>query len=112
MKEFSVIGKEIPRADAWLKATGKALYTDDIKLPGMLFGKLLRSPLPHAKIVHIDVSKARSLPGVKCVITGQDIPKVKYGNWRLFPATQDEYALAMDKVRFVGDEVAAVAAID
>ncbi len=112
MKEFSMIGKDVPRIDARAKATGSAIYADDMKLPGMLHGAILRSPVAHAKIVHIDTGKARALPGVKCVITGDDIPKIKYGNWRLFPDTQDEYALAVDKVRFIGDEVAAVAALD
>jgi 4-hydroxybenzoyl-CoA reductase alpha subunit len=112
MKEFSIVGKHVPRNDARAKATGTAVYTDDIKLPGMLHGRLLRSPFAHARIVGIDTSRAEALPGVKCVITGQDIPKVKYGNWRLFPETQDEYALAVDRVRFIGDEVAAVAAVD
>ncbi|MDR3553257.1 MAG: molybdopterin-dependent oxidoreductase [Syntrophobacteraceae bacterium] len=112
MKEFSIVGKHVPRNDARAKATGTAVYTDDIKLPGMLHGRLLRSPFAHARIVGIDTSRAEALPGVKCVITGEDIPKVKYGNWRLFPETQDEYALAVDKVRFIGDEVAAVAAVD
>ena len=112
MDDYTVIGKDLPRVDGREKATGTALYTDDIKLPGMLHGKLLRSPVPHASIRSIDVSKARRLPGVKCVITGEDTPKVKYGNWRLFPATQDEYPLAVEKVRFIGDEVAAVAAVD
>ncbi len=112
MKEFSVVGKSVPRSDARAKATGTAIYADDMKLPGMLHGKLLRSPHAHARILNIDTSRAEALPGVKSVITGRDIPKVKYGNWRLFPETQDEYALAIDKVRFVGDEVAAVAAID
>ena len=112
MDDYTVIGKDIPRVDGREKATGAAIYTDDIKLPGMLHGMLLRSPVPHARIRSIDVSKAKRLPGVKCVITGEDTPKVKYGNWRLFPATQDEYPLAVDKVRFIGDEVAAVAAVD
>ena len=94
------------------KARGSAIYTDDMKLPGMLHGRILRSPFAHALIKHIDTSKAASLPGVKCVITAEDTPKIKYGNWRLFPETQDEYPLAVDKVRFIGDEVAAVAAID
>ena len=102
----------MPRNDAHAKARGSAIYTDDMKLPGMLFGSILRSPVAHARIVHIDTSKAKALSGVKCVITGADIPKVKYGNWRLFADTQDEYALAVDKVRFIGDEVAAVAAVD
>ena len=112
MKQSKIIGKNIPRVDGWAKATGMATYTDDIKLPGMLYGCIVRSPLAHARILNIDVSRAAALPGVKCVITGEDTPKVKYGNWRLFPATQDEYPLAVDKVRFIGDEVAAVAAID
>ncbi|MFH0813590.1 MAG: molybdopterin cofactor-binding domain-containing protein [Pseudomonadota bacterium] len=112
MRQFSIVGKDIPRTDGWAKATGTALYTDDIKLPGMLYGRILRSPVAHARIVHIDTSKVKSLPGVKCVITGEDTPKIKYGNWRLFPATQDEYPLAVGKVRFIGDEVAAVAAVD
>ncbi len=112
MREFSVVGKDLPRTDSLAKATGHAIYTDDIKLPGMLHGRIFRSPVPHARIAHIDVSKASALAGVKCVITGEDTPKIRYGNWRLFPNTQDEYPLAVDKVRFVGDEVAAVAAID
>ncbi len=112
MKEFSIVGKSVPRTDARAKATGAAVYTDDIKLPGMLHGRILRSPLAHASVRHIDVSRAAALPGVKCVITAEDTPKIKYGNWRLFPATQDEYPLAVDKVRFIGDEVAAVAAVD
>jgi 4-hydroxybenzoyl-CoA reductase alpha subunit len=112
MKQFSIVGKEVPRNDAEAKARGAALYTDDLKLPGMLHGRILRSPLAHARIKHIDISQAVSLPGVKAVISGEDTPKIKYGNWRLFPETQDEYPLAVDKVRFIGDEVAAVAAVD
>jgi 4-hydroxybenzoyl-CoA reductase subunit alpha len=112
MEQFRIVGTDVPRTHARAKATGSALYTDDIKLPGMLHGSLLRSPLPHARIANIDVRRAAALPGVKCVITGADIPKIKYGNWRLFPGTQDEYALAVDKVRFIGEEVAAVAAVD
>ena len=112
MREFSIVGKEVPRNDAEAKARGAALYTDDLKLPGMLHGRILRSPLAHARIKHIDTGKAAALPGVKCVIIAEDTPKIKYGNWRLFPETQDEYPLAVDKVRFIGDEVAAVAAVD
>ena len=112
MKEFSIVGKDIPRTDGEAKARGSAIYTDDMKLPGMLHGRILRSPFAHALIKHIDVSQAAALPGVKCVITADDTLKIKYGNWRLFPDTQDEYPLAIDKVRFIGDEVAAVAAID
>jgi 4-hydroxybenzoyl-CoA reductase subunit alpha len=112
MSGFSVIGKRVPRVDAWEKATGEARYTDDFSLPGMLHGRLLRSPVPHARIVSIDTTRAAALPGVAAVITGSDFPQVKYGNWRLVPSTQDETALALDRVRFIGDEVAAVAATD
>ncbi len=109
---FSVVGKSVNRVDAWDKVTGSAQYAGDIMLPGMLHMKILRSPVPHAKILNIDTSKAKKLPGVKAVITGHDLPKVKFGNWRLFPQTQDEYALKFDRVRYIGDEIAAVAAID
>jgi 4-hydroxybenzoyl-CoA reductase subunit alpha len=112
MSDYSVIGKRVPRSDAWAKATGAAEYTDDFRAPGLLHGRLLRSPHPHARIVHIDVSHARALVGVKAVITGDDLPLVRYGNWRLFPNTQDETVLARGTVRFIGDEVAAVAAVD
>ncbi|MBW1851260.1 MAG: molybdopterin-dependent oxidoreductase [Deltaproteobacteria bacterium] len=112
MKHFDIVGTHVPRNDARAKAMGSAVYADDIKMPGMLHGRILRSPLAHARIVHIDTSKAAALSGVKCVVTGEDTPKIKYGNWRLFSDTQDEYPLAVDKVRFIGDEVAAVAAVD
>jgi len=112
MDLFTIVGKDVPRTEAPLKARGAAIYADDIKLPGMLYGALLRSPLPHARIAHIDATGAKKIPGVKCVITGNDTPRIRYGNWRLFPNTQDEYPLAVGKVRFVGDEVAAVAAVD
>jgi 4-hydroxybenzoyl-CoA reductase subunit alpha len=111
MLDNKIIGQNIQRSDSIEKATGKAIFTDDIKFPGMLYGKLLLSKIPHGIIKNIDISKAKKLNGVKCIITGKDIPKIKYGNWRLFPETQDEYALAIDKVRFIGDEIAAVAAI-
>jgi 4-hydroxybenzoyl-CoA reductase alpha subunit len=112
MQEFVTVGTNVTRTHVKDKATGVAQYTDDIKLPGMLHGRTLRSPYAHARILSIDTSKAKALPGVKCVITSEDVPRVKFGNWRLFPETQDEYVLAVDKVRFIGDEVAAVAAID
>jgi 4-hydroxybenzoyl-CoA reductase subunit alpha len=112
MSTGSVIGVGTPRREAWAKATGAAQYTDDLSLPGMLHGRLLRSTVPHARVRHVDVSRARALPGVAAVITAADVPRVRYGNWRLFPATQDEVALASDTVRFIGDEIAAVAAVD
>ena len=95
--------------DAGLKVKGAAKFTDDLVLPGMLFGKILRSPLPHARILNIDTSKAEKLPGVKGVVTGRDIPDRQYG---IVPMAKDEYALAKDKVRYIGDDVAAVCAID
>jgi len=105
---FHVVGKPQRKVDGLAKATGTALYTDDIVLPGMLHAKTLRSPHPHARITSIDTRRARALPGVHAVITGQDMP-IKYG---VIPWTPDENALAVDKVRFIGDEVAAVAAVD
>ncbi|MFT5052414.1 MAG: 4-hydroxybenzoyl-CoA reductase subunit alpha [Chlamydiales bacterium] len=105
---FQVIGKPRRKVDGLAKATGQAVYTDDIQLPGMLHAKTLRSPHAHALIKSIDTSRALALAGVHAVITGADMP-VCYG---VIPWTPDENALAVDKVRFIGDEVAAVAAID
>ncbi|MFH1350228.1 MAG: molybdopterin cofactor-binding domain-containing protein [Pseudomonadota bacterium] len=108
-RELNVVGVRVPMVDAAVKAKGAAQFTDDLILPGMLYGKILRSPLPHARIRHIDISKAKRLPGVKGVVTGEDIPDRKYG---IVPKARDEYALAKEKVRYIGDEVAAVCAID
>ncbi len=105
---FSVIGTPLRKVDGLAKATGEAVYTDDLQLPGMLHAKTLRSTVPHGRIKRLDVSKALALPGVHAVITGKDLPE-KYG---VIPWTQDETALAVDKVRFIGDPVAAVAAVD
>ena len=112
MNEYSLIGKRLPRIDAREKVTGKALYTDDISMPGMLCGMILRSPFAHARIVRIDTKKAMKLPGVKAVVTGDDTEKVKYGVISRSDKYMDEYPLAVDKVRFIGEEVAAVAALD
>lgn len=106
---FKIIGQRVPRLDAREIVTGEAKYTVDISLPGMLVGKILRSSLPHAKILHIDIEKARSLRGVMAVVTSDDTLKRKYG-YRSTSA--DEYGLAVGKVRYVGEQVAAVAAID
>jgi len=108
-REFQVVGQRLPMHDAAAKAKGAALFTDDIVLPGMLHGKILRSPLPHARILAIDISRAKKFPGVKGVVTGQDIPDRQYG---IVPKARDEYALARGKVRYIGDDVAAVCAID
>jgi len=107
--EYHIIGKPAPKKDAWLKVTGQAEYADDLLLPGMLYGKILRSPHAHARILHIDTSRAEGLPGVRAVITGRDFPGIKYGN---VPTTRDYLPLAIDKVRYIGDDVAAVAAVD
>ena len=112
MKNPELIGKSIPRLDARQKVTGRGVYTDDLKFPGMLHGALVRSPLAHGLIKNIDTKAAAALSGVKDVITAKDTPLIKYGNWRLVPASQDELPLCLDKVRFIGDEVAAVCARD
>ena len=109
MTERSLIGKGMQRVDAIAKATGQALFTADLSLPRMLCGKVLRSPYPHAKIVRIDTSRAKKLPGVKAVVTGQDSSDEK---WGVFRYTQDQRFLPVDKVRYIGEEVAAVAALD
>ena len=104
---FSVVGQPIVRGEGPEKVSGQSLYTSDVILPGMLWGKILRSPLPHARIVSIDTTRAAQLPGVHAVITGQDISDRRVG--RLL---RDCPVLARDKVLFVGDKVAAVAADD
>jgi len=106
---FTVVGQPLPKIDAWGKVTGETRYADDLVLPRMAFGKLLRSAHAHARIVAIDTSRARALPGVLAVITGHDLPRVKFG---ILPVSQDEEALCTEKVRMVGDAVAAVAAVD
>src|SRR5580692_10702812 len=107
MSEFSVIGKPIAMIDAAGKTTGAGKYTDDFKLPGMLVGKILHSPYPHARILRIDTSRAEALEGVVAVVTGEDAPNT-YG---ILPVGHDETALAVGKVRYVGDHVACVAAV-
>ncbi len=107
-KDLNIIGKPFRKVDARAKCVGQTKFADDIVLPRMLFCKILRSHLPHALIKNIDVSKALAVPGVFAVITGKDLP-IPYG---ILPVSQDEHALCIDKVRFIGDPVAAVAAID
>jgi len=108
MSGYSVIGKRNLKYDWHGKLTGAAKYTDDLKLPRMIYGRLLRSPYPHARILRVDTARAEELPGVFAVLTGKDLP-IKYG---ILPSSQDENALAIDKVRYVGEPVAAVAAVD
>jgi len=102
------IGRAHRKVDAVERMRGVARYTDDLKLPGMLHGKILRSPHAHARIVAIDASRALAMPGVHAVVTGKDFP-IPYG---VIPWTPDENALGVDKVCYVGDGVAAVAAVD
>jgi len=112
MKKYSVINTPVHNIDGIAKITGRAEYTFDVKLPRMLYGKILRSPYPHAKILHIDTSKAENLSGVKAVVTGKDTLGIKQGIWRRFKELCDEEILARSRVRYIGEPVAAVAAID
>ncbi len=105
---MNVIGKSRRRVDARAKVTGQTRFADDIVLPRMAHCKLLRSTIPHGRIVRIDVARALAHPGVHLVLTGRDFP-ISYG---ILPVSQDEYALAVERVRFVGDPVAAVIARD
>ncbi len=107
--QFAVVGQPLPKVDAWAKVTGETRYADDLVLPRMAYGKLLRSPHSHALIKRIDTTRARELDGVYAVITSTDLPRVKFG---ILPVSQDEEALCSEKVRMVGDAVAAVAAVD
>ncbi|NSW83591.1 MAG: molybdopterin-dependent oxidoreductase [Syntrophothermus sp.] len=105
MMEYKVIGKRLPRHDALLQVTGRAIYGDDVVRPGMLYAKALRSSYAHAKILQVDTSAAERLPGVKAVITAKDVPFNRFGFTHL-----DQPILADDKVRYRGDALAVVAA--
>src|SRR6185503_7443981 len=98
-----VVGRPFRKVDARAKCTGQTRFADDITLPRMLFAKILRSPVPHAIVKRVDAKKALRLPGVVAVITGRDLP-IPYG---ILPVSQDEHTLCIDKVRFIGDPVAA-----
>ncbi len=102
-----VVGQPLRKVDAVSKVIGATKFADDLMLPRMLYCKLLRSPHPHATILRVDTSRAAALEGVKAVLTGQDLP-IPFG---ILPVSQDEHALAPDRVRFIGDPVAAIAAI-
>jgi CO/xanthine dehydrogenase Mo-binding subunit len=112
MSELDYVGKRILRKDGPDKVTGKAIYTVDVQLKGTLVGRILRSPHAHARILDIDTSLAQVVPGVKAVITGKDTLGIKHGFVETPRYPADQYPLAMDKVRFIGEEVAAVAATD
>ena len=108
-KRFSVIGQSLPKIDAWAKVAGQTLFADDLVLPRMVYGKLLRSRHPHARIMGIDTARARALARRLRGHHRARAAAVKFG---ILPVSQDEQALCVDKVRFVGDAVAAVAALD
>jgi 4-hydroxybenzoyl-CoA reductase alpha subunit len=103
-----VVGRSLPKVDAVAKVTGRTRFADDLFLPRMLHCKMLHSTTPHAEIRSVDVSAAAAMPGVAAVLVGSDLP-IPYG---ILPVSQDEHALCLDKVRFIGDPVAAVAAVD
>ena len=108
-RDHAVVGTSVTRYDAPDKVTGRAKYTGDLRLPGMIHGKILGSPIAHGVIKRIDTSRAAALPGVLAVITAADVPETRYG---VSPAREDEQIFAVDRVRYVGDELAAVAAVD
>jgi xanthine dehydrogenase molybdenum-binding subunit len=108
MPEERVLGKNYPRVDAADKVSGRSQYAGDVYLPGMLIGKVLKSSRGHARILSIDTSRAAQVPGVRAVITGKDIPDVRFGSG----AVKDRRVFALDKVRYVGEPLAAVAAVD
>lgn len=107
MKKYATVGKREVNVDGFKKVLGTAKYIEDIYLPNMLHGKLFRSKLPHAKILKIDIEKAKRLPGVKAVVTADDAPKKRF-YWLL----SDQTVFAQEKVRYIGQPVAAVAATD
>jgi CO/xanthine dehydrogenase Mo-binding subunit len=106
MEESGSVGKRIPKLNAGDRVTGRAVYIQDLKVPGMLHGKILRSKYPHARIVRIDTSRAKKVLGVRAIITAEDVPRIYFGFMK------DQTPLKAGKVRSYRDEVAAVAAID
>lgn len=112
MGKYAVINTPVHNIDGIAKVTGRATYTFDVKLPQMLHGKILRSPYPHARILNIDTRKAEGLAGVKGIVTGKDTLGIKQGIWRRYKELCDEEILAREKVRYIGEPVAVVAAVD
>jgi len=109
MSKYRILNSRATRIDAFEKVTGKAVFVDDIKRPGMLYAAILHSPLAHARILNIDTSRAERLPGVKKIVTSKEAGNIR---WGVSPARYDETIFCMDKVRYIGDEIAAVAAVD
>jgi putative selenate reductase molybdopterin-binding subunit len=108
-QRLKIAGNSVPRVDAVEKVNGVARFTGDMGLPGMAYGKILRSPVPHAKLVRIDTREAESLPGVITVLTRDDLANLNYHYGATY---KDQSVVAVDKVRFVGDPIAAVLAVD
>jgi CO/xanthine dehydrogenase Mo-binding subunit len=106
---YSVAGTNAPRVDGIEKVTGKAIYTSDIQLPGMAHARILRSPVAHAKLVKVDAARAKEFPGVIATLTRDDIQGF---NYKYGATYKDQSIVAVDKVRYVGDPVAAVLADD
>ena len=106
--ELNIVGQPLVKVDAAAKVAGGTVFADDVVLPRMVFARMLRSPHPHARIRAVDASRAAAHPGVLATLVGSEL-KIPFG---ILPVSQDEHALALDKVRFVGDPVAAVAALD
>ncbi len=109
LDKYVTVGRSLPRVDASDKVTGRAKYTGDLYFENMLYGKILTSPLAHGRLKSIDTRRAKALEGVKLILTGKDVPDITYG---ISPPRYDEHVLAKKKVRHVGDEVAAVIAVD
>jgi 4-hydroxybenzoyl-CoA reductase alpha subunit len=110
--KYTVLNTPVHNIDGMAKVTGRAIYTFDVTLPGMLHAKILRSSYQHANILNIDTSRAETLPGVKAVVTGKDSLGVKQGIWRRYKELCDEEILTRSRVRYIGEPVAAVAAMD
>src|SRR5207249_6589747 len=109
LSPYTTLFRSLPKIDAWAKVVGETKYADDLFLPRMAVGRLPRSPHGHARITRVDTARARALPGVYAVISGADLPRVRFG---ILTVSQDEESLCTEKVRMVGDAVAAVAAVD
>jgi CO/xanthine dehydrogenase Mo-binding subunit len=112
MAHYSVVGQSVFRKDAYAKVTGQALHVGNIEMPGMLHIAVMRSPYPHARIAHIDKSRAEKLDDVAIVLTGAELAKMPGVDPYFGPAFRDQPILAVDKVCYVGDPVIAVAARD
>jgi CO/xanthine dehydrogenase Mo-binding subunit len=106
MERYRVIGHPVERVDGGEMVTGRSVYGVDVKLPGMLCGKILRSPIAHGKLLHVDIERAKRLPGVRAVITGKDVPQRKFGL-----SVRDENILAIGDVRYIGDAVVSDSAV-